>query len=156
MRNKGFSILECMIVISITMLLLLLTVPNLKLMSYTHATRNATYHLQLILQYARSLAVAEQHSVTLCPNVNNHCGNYWNENVLIIGKNFKKSFNLDLQDVTLTLQQSGNTNNHILITPTGMLYVNGHFNFKNLAHPTWPEFKLFFNKGLRTYIIKTL
>lgn len=153
MKNLGFSILECMIVIAIATLSYLIAIPNLQRLNHAYTGKTLIIRLQQILHYARSLAIVQQQSVTVCPSYNGYsCAENWGVGVLIVGKNTKQYFKLNTGAGSLTLQQSGNNNKRIEILPNGMLYVNGHFNYKNSRAISWPEFNLYFNRALRTYI----
>ena len=151
MRNLGFSILECIFVIAIMATSILLAIPNLQRTAYMYLGRASMHELQLALQYARSAAIAQQEIILICPSSNGlGCGNNWQSGILVTSTQIKKFFKLYIRHGKLTLQQSGNSNIRLQILPNGMLHTNGHFNLH--SKDNWPEFNLYFNKALRTYL----
>lgn len=153
MKNLGFSILECMIAIAILAFSYLIAIPNLQRFEYIYSGKTLITKLQQVLHYARSMAIAQQKNVIICPSANGYgCASNWSRGILITQGHIKQYFKLNSHLGLLSLQQSGNNNLRIEVLPSGMLYVNGRFNYKNPQVRSWSEFNLYFNKALRTYI----
>jgi type IV fimbrial biogenesis protein FimT len=85
--NRGLTLLECLLVISISLILLL---------SASIAYREFVHHNQLstlvnnftdALNYARDEAITKDMTITLCPkNAENNCGSDWQQGQLILDK----------------------------------------------------------------------
>ncbi len=84
-NNNGLTLLECLIVISLSVILLF---------SATSAYRHFTYKNQLsllvnqftdALEFARNAAITSQSTITFCPNNGDEtCGTHWQNGQLIM------------------------------------------------------------------------
>lgn len=104
--EKGFTLIELMVALSILVILLTIGVPSLIGFIHTQKVDSAVQLLKDSYNQARYEAVTRHQSVTLCPldSSTNQCGNLWGGGVLIyIDKNgdsrFDKTKDLRLKQV---------------------------------------------------------
>lgn len=156
--RSAFSLLELVFYILITAIVSLGTLPSLKRLVYLQTANLTLQQIELTISYARSLAILKQSKISICPSSNGQiCKDNWGEGLLIVSNSGQRQFfrtNTKFPG-KLQLLQSGHTNNRLTITENGMTTSNGHFNLMPPQTSTLPEFNLYFNRGLRTYIITT-
>lgn len=81
-KNRGFSLVELMIVLVVAVILLNLALPALTSFTNNQQRKSALYGLTGILAFARQHAVTTGANVTVCPlDITNACGNDWNGDV---------------------------------------------------------------------------
>ena len=66
MRNRGFTLLEALVVLALLAVLLSLTAPGLQGLRQKHQMQSQAEQLQASLLLARSEALRRQQRVTLC------------------------------------------------------------------------------------------
>lgn len=154
MNNYGFTLLECIMIIAILAISYTIAFAHLPRFIYTYTATTTIQQLQQILHYGRSVAIAQQKNIIICPSYDrSHCAVEWGSGILLIGDNIKQHFNLNLgTHGLLTLQQYGSSNYKIELLASGFLNNNGHFTFKSSKHQDWQQYNLYFNKALRTYL----
>lgn len=147
MKQSGFSLIECIFAISIAIVSCTFAVTGLRSFIYTHNANSTLKQLQQNIALARSIAIAQGYPVTI----------QHNNNILTLRVNNQEFKRLKLpigaMD-TLTLYQSGFNNQTVTIQANGMTYSNGHFNYKSQKPNSLPQFNLYFNMALRTYVLR--
>jgi len=147
MKHGGFSLIECIFVIGIAVTSCTIAIGGIRYFIYTHNANSTLRQLQQGILLARSIAIAQNCQVTIHPHPK-HLTLKNSEQALI--KHLR--LNIGASD-ELTLQQSGFSNNTLTIQADGMTYANGHFNYKSRKSSALPQFNLYFNKALRTYVL---
>lgn len=155
MKKTAFSLVELLVVISISGILLLSATNAYTRFLHQHYATLTLQQLQYAFHYARSEALLNHHTVTICPSFNRiSCGGNWREGILVVTPNgeirFFNTFRGHYAD--LRLQQSGFSNSSVQIQSNGMTYSNGHFTYKSLKTKYLPHFNLYFNKTGRLYV----
>ncbi len=146
MKYGGFSLIEFIFVFSIAVVSCNIAIAGLQYFIYTHNGTNTLQQIQQSISLARSIAIARDYQITICPS----------NNMLILSANNQefKRFNLSVgANDMLTLYQSGFSNKIVTIQANGMTYNNGHFNYKSKKTNSLPQFNLYFNMALRTYVL---
>jgi Tfp pilus assembly protein FimT len=155
-RYRSFSQLELLIVSSLLAITATATIPFSSKLYHKTCALIALSQVRLALNYARSVAIAEQQTVTMCPSYNRYsCSGSWHQGILVVAPNSKTRFFATFcnSKAILTLTQSGYTNNKVDIQVNGMTYTNGHFSYKSLKPTFIAQFNLYFNRALRSYIL---
>lgn len=147
--------IQLIIVMALVVMCHTVALPNLRNFIYTQSAQLSMQQIQYAINYARSLAVANGKSITICPSSGFECTNDWNQGILVIAPNNQKySFKIYTSTFSsLTLAQSGFSGQKLVIEANGMTYSNGCFYYKSLNFSDFPQFKLYFNKALRLYMV---
>lgn len=146
MRNQGFTFLELLVVLAISMVIYAICLPGVNHYIYSINAALTLNQIQTAVMYARSLAIRQQEQVQV------YCTR---EAIRVDTSNRKYQFRTFMSTFSrLDLKQSGFHPNIIKIEPTGLTYQNGHFHYYSQKFNAFPEFKLYFNKGLRFYTVK--
>lgn len=151
--RTGFSFLELLCVIAIIASTCCVAIPALNKFLYQQRAAFALEQIDLIIAYARSNSMAHEIKTIICPSHNGYsCGNSWNQGVLVTAENLAPQyFKIPTGSRGLLyLTQSGNMAHMLTINPDGFALSNGHFGYRTL-NTGWPEYKLYFNRALRTY-----
>lgn len=83
-KEKGLSLIEILITISLLMSITAFAVPNLSHLLVKTRVDSEIYQLTKLLQVARNQAINGQHPVTLCPlGLDNTCTNDWNKKLYV-------------------------------------------------------------------------
>ncbi len=147
MKQCGFSLIECVFAIGIFATGCGFAVAGTRSFTYKHNARSTLQQLQQAIVLARSIAITH----------NCHVHVYLKPTGLDINtakQKFKKHINLNIGTFDeLSLQQSGFNNKLLTIKADGMTYTNGHFNYKSRNGNALPQFNLYFNRALRTYVL---
>lgn len=146
MHNHGFSFLEILLVLAITAVLYAVGITGINHYIYSMNATLTLNQIQTAVMYARSLAIRDGEQVLVYVNqesllVYARCGSFR-------FKTFMSTFS------RLDLKQSGFHPNVMKIEPNGLTYQNGHFHYYSQKSNAFPEFKLYFNKGLRFYTVQ--
>lgn len=161
-RFSGFSLLELLMVITLIGIVITMSYP-----SYCNlfvATRSDILQKQLLteLRMAKHLAQAIGKSVTICPKLNNSCGNDWNQGQIIFIDNYANGkienknqiiFQFSKKLTGNLLFYSARKLNYISFNPLEDNNNNGTFSF-NLANKTQAEWSLVINEKGRVRILK--
>lgn len=153
--RQAFTLIECITVLAILAITSAATIPTFTKLYHTQRSIIVMRQLQMAIHYARSVAILQHATVTICPSINMYsCTNNWQHGVLVLAANGKsRYFNLYLgTGARLFLQQSGNSNSMLQVQTNGLTYTNGHFTYKSLKSSGLAQFNLYFNRALRTYI----
>jgi len=146
MKNSGFSLIECIFALSVAVTTCTFALAGLRPFIYTHNANSTLQQLQQGIALARSIAIAQHCKVTIHPQGKTLTLRVGSENIK------RLSLNIGHGD-ELSLLQSGFSNRMVTIQPDGTTYTNGHFNYKSLKPNALPQFNLYFNRALRTYIL---
>lgn len=79
----GFTLIEACIVLTISSILALFTIPTLTNYYRTQRANVAINRIYQALSFARNHAITYSQSITLCPNHNQQCGDNWLNGILI-------------------------------------------------------------------------
>lgn len=157
--TKAFSLFELLIYILITTVLYLCVIPTLQRLMYIQTAKQTLQQIESTINYARSIAILQQRKIHLCPSKDRKtCDKDWRVGLLLVdsGGEIKQFLHTDTAfNGSLQLRQSGHTNYRLTIDANGMTSSNGHFNARPSIASGWPEFNLYFNKGLRLYTTRT-
>lgn len=146
MQNHGFTFLEILLVLAISIVLYAVYIPGINRYIYIMNATLTFNQIQTAVMYARSLAIRQQEQVWV------DCSR---EGISVNASNGKYQFKTFMSAFSrLDLKQSGFHPNIIKIEPNGMTYQNGHFHYYSQKFNAFPEFKLYFNKGLRFYPVQ--
>lgn len=146
MKYHGFSLIECIIALSIAVISCSIAITGLRSFIYTYHATSTLQQIKQGIALARSIAIARNHQVIIQRN----------NNMLTLSANNKVIKQLKLAIGTkdmLTLHQSGFCNQIVTIQGNGMTYNNGHFNYKSQKPNSFAQFNLYFNMALRTYVL---
>ena len=147
MKLGGFSLIECIVAFSIAAICCACAVPGIHSFIHSHHAHATMQQLQQSIVLARSIAIARNCSVAIYPQ---------DDSLLlkIEDSGFIKRIPLNMAaDTRLSLLQSGFSNQSLTIQANGMAYTNGHFNYKSKKPNSLPQFNLYFNRALRTYVL---
>lgn len=151
----GFSLLELLIVIAIIGVTCCLAIPTLSKFIYQQNAGMTLQQIDLAMALARSNTFAHNTPTSLCPSHNGYsCSTDWSQGILVTAANLTPQF-FKVQrsgNGILYLTQSGHTTYLLTVNPDGYATSNGHFCYRAL-NSEWPEFKLYFNRALRTYFV---
>lgn len=155
MRQRSFSILELLFTLTIASIALLCVTPFLHSFIYKLYAHMTMQQIEMAINYGRSLAIRSGQQVTICPNEQDRRGQAWSGGILVSTSDGAKSwFNVFmLKHANLELRQSGFNGQCLMIEANGLTYYNGSFNYKSLKNHAFPQFKLYFNKALRIYLV---
>jgi Tfp pilus assembly protein FimT len=147
MKCKGFSLIECIFAINIAAACCVFALVGVRQFIYMHNAHTTLQQLQQGICLARSIAIAQNCQVTIYPHSRSL--------MLEIGEQGpKKKLSLSVgAGDELSLRQSGFSNKIITVQADGMTYTNGHFNYKSRNTNALPQFNLYFNRALRTYVL---
>jgi type II secretory pathway pseudopilin PulG len=147
MKHAGFSLIECTLVIGIAVASCVFAMTGVRHFIYTHNANTTMQQLQQSISLARSIAIARNCQVTIYPQDKSLT-------LKIAGLDLVKHLNLNVgAGDELLLLQSGFSNKSLTIQADGMTYTNGHFNYKSRKANSLPQFNLYFNRALRTYVL---
>ncbi len=152
--QHAFTLLELCLCTGIMAILYLAATPTLQRLQYLCHAHITIQQLELVINYARSLAIAHGQTVTVCPSQNRfHCSSRWQEGVLIIAGAKRYFYRLHVGNNNyLALHQFSPHAQQLQIHLNGMTYNNGHFNYKSLIANDLPQFNLYFNRALRCFV----
>lgn len=147
--------MQLIIVMAIVVISYTTAIPNLRYFIYTQSANITMQQIQQAINYARSLAIAYDKPVIVCPGSGIGCGRDWQEGILVIAPNSRiYSFKVHSSAFSvLTMLQSGNSGQKLVVEANGMTHNNGCFYYKSLNLSDFPQFKLYFNKALRIYMV---
>ncbi|MFC7295866.1 GspH/FimT family pseudopilin [Marinobacter aromaticivorans] len=78
-KNRGFSLLELMMVVAVAAVLINVALPSLTILAYNQERRGALHDLIGVFAFARQHAVMHGEIITVCPlDGNGACGKDWN------------------------------------------------------------------------------
>lgn len=147
MKHAGFSLIECIFVIGIAVTSCTIATTGIRYFIYTHNASTTLRQLQQGIVLARSIAIAQNCQVTIHPQAKHLT-------LKTDGRLVIKHLNLNIgASDELILLQSGFSNKMLTIQADGMTYTNGHFNYKSRKSNALPQFNLYFNRALRTYLL---
>jgi len=138
-KNRGFSLLELMIVVVVAAILMNIALPSFTSFINNQERKSALYGLMGIFAFARQHAVMNGAIVTVCPlDTTNTCGEDWNGDIhaFLDPNNTRK---LGANEVLLrTISPSGNgrlivrslNRSFFQFRPTGLVY-------SDLGNITW-------------------
>jgi len=110
LRYSGFSLIELLIVISITAILLTFGTNFMSTVSDRFKANQAISQIQLLLAKARSAALLSNSKVSLCPlNQQLKCSNDWNQELTLF---IDSNHNRQLDNNDFVLQQFPALTNH--------------------------------------------
>lgn len=149
-------ILELILCLGILSVCSVVAIPSLQNLIFAYQATASFGQIQLALNFARSVAVKDQSRVLVCPSADRvHCDTNWNTGILVISLKEKYFFHMPSHSShVLTLDQSGFTTQRMTIEGNGLTNYNGSFNYTHRKHNGSCQFKLYFNKALRVYILK--
>ncbi|WP_369434098.1 GspH/FimT family pseudopilin [Psychromonas sp. MME1] len=75
--KRGFTLLELIIVLIISMLLITIGIPGFNTLIQNNRLSSTASNIQNQLSFARSQSISLINFVTICPLVNNNCTNNW-------------------------------------------------------------------------------
>jgi Tfp pilus assembly protein FimT len=152
----AFSLLEFLFV---TALVTIITCSGFSICKKLLFVQHAHIHLnqiQTCLNLARSLAIKYRQNVKVCPSYNGiSCVGSWQGNILVkVAKSGELySFKVpSASNITITLQQSGFSQQSVTVQPNGLTYSNGHFTYISTKDRYLPSYNLYFNRAVKTYI----
>lgn len=149
-QRHGFALIEYIFALSIIIISATMATAALQSFLYTHQASSTMLQLQQSISLARSIAIAQNCHVTISYFGTN------NSLTIKINNHEIKQIKLNIGKTdSLTLHQSGFDNTVITVTQDGMTYSNGHFNYKSQKSNSLPHFNLYFNKALRTYVLRS-
>lgn len=127
---RGFTLLEFMIVLTISMLLITIAIPGFQHLIQNTRLTSVASKIQNSLLFARNQSVSYLNYVTVCPLENNICSNNWIKGIdVFIDSN--KNGHFDNTDVLLKKGDPFNSNdklafpaNRITFTPDGQITIN--------------------------------
>lgn len=153
----GYTLLEIILTLTIMAAVYTLALPCASSMLYHYRALMTLHQLETTLNYARSVAIRNQVQTIICPSDDAQtCGTQWHGGLLVIALHKRVGFYklpLGKRD-QLTLGQSGFSPYNIVIEANGLTNYNGSFNYKSLKLAESAQFKLYFNKALRLYMVK--
>ena len=139
--NKGFTLLECLFVLSILAIFSGLSLPQFNNMIERKQSELALKKIADGIEIARNTAIKTGYMVTLCPSVNQiNCGGQWHEGNIVF-TDFNQNHQFDKEDrLLLNIQHSGlpgtikwrafQNRQYLQITPLGFTHnQNGNFTF---------------------------
>lgn len=154
--HNGFTLLELIIVMAIASITYLVATPNLHYFTHMKYGNLNMQQIQQAINYARSLAILYKQDIVICPSIDRiKCATYWDHGLLVNAPNGKSCFfKLHKHKYShLKLIKSGHTTKQMLIQANGMTFHNGSFTYNSSKSSDLPQFKLYFNKALRVYIV---
>lgn len=147
MKQSGFTLIECLFVISLAVTSCAFAIAGVGYFMYIHNATTTMQQLQQSIALARSIAITHSCQVTIYLGPQNL-------DLKTTQHDLQKHINLNIGIYDeLLLQQSGFSNKMLTIQADGMTYTNGHFNYKSRKSNALPQFNLYFNRALRTYVL---
>ncbi len=133
----GFTLLESLVMLSITAILTSLALPNFGHMIRNHQSDSDLFLLRKVIYTARSLAITSKKIVSLCPYQDKKCGDQWEDGIMIFtDKNnngeiddkdrLLEKIDLSLKNSTLTWRGSGGRN-YLRFSSNGIARQFGRF-----------------------------
>lgn len=156
MYQRSFSLLELIFVMAIITIGYTIAIPNWHYFLYMQYGKLNMQQLQQAVNYARSLAAVHKQNIIICPSHDRlTCANNWNEGILVVAPDNKACFfKVYMSKISnLNLVKSGHTTKRMIIQANNMTHHNGSFTYNSPKHSAFPQFKLYFNKALRIYVI---
>ena len=121
--NSGFTILELLIVIIISAILLISSVPLLTKTFSSNKITAISNSIVSALHFARNSAIKENANIVLCKSANGKkCGGSWNDYLLVINQRTKKPLRVFPQlasDVELTWKGGFGKNSAVTFSSEG-------------------------------------
>jgi len=118
---QGFTLLELIIVMLISMLLITIGIPGFQTLTENSRLTAVASNIQTHLQFARSQSVSLINYVTVCPLEENKCTHNWIKGLdVFIDGNQSKTY--DSGEVLLKSGNSFNTNDTLFFPATGLTY----------------------------------
>ncbi|WP_108944269.1 GspH/FimT family pseudopilin [Shewanella halifaxensis] len=111
-KSVGFTVVEIIIVMAVTMILISMSLPSLKAF-YAHARSDSSIRkIQQSIQLARNYAVAYGVRVTVCPLQNNVCISSWQDNITVFSDSADTN-RLDATDQIILTLSPFSTKDHV-------------------------------------------
>lgn len=131
-KQSGFTLMELLIVMSLTIVSVLMTVPGIMQYAHRNMTEITFFRLDSMLQGARWQAIKVGHQIGVCGSSDgNHCDGLWSYYIMeydeqssIVINRFKASLSCSLH-----LSASLGVRDRVIFNPSGTTYLGqqGHF-----------------------------
>lgn len=119
--ERGFTLLELLIVLIISMLLITIGIPGFQTLMQNNRLTIVASSIQNNLLFARSQSVTLINYVTVCPLVNNNCTDNWLNGLdIFIDGNQNKTF--DNGDIFLKSSEPFNVNDTLSFPTSGITF----------------------------------
>lgn len=118
---RGFTLLELIIVLIISMLLITIGIPGFQTLIQNNRITTVASSIQGKLLFARSQSVGLINYVTVCPLVNNACTDKWIEGIdVFIDANQSKTY--DTGELLLQAGEAFNSNDTLVFPTTSLTF----------------------------------
>ena len=118
---RGFTLLELIIVLIISMLLITIGIPGFQTLMQNNRLSNVASSIQHHLVFARSQSISLINYITVCPLKDNKCTDNWITGLdVFIDINQSKTF--DDGEVLLKSASNFNTSDELVFPTTGITY----------------------------------
>ena len=118
---RGFTLLELIIVLIISMLLITIGIPGFQTLMQNNRLTSVASNIQSHLLFARSQSISLVNYITICPLQSNQCSNNWIAGLdIFIDGNQSKTY--DSGEVLLKSGESFNTNDTLVFPASSITY----------------------------------